>query len=278
MRRVQLIEIHDQAWFPAFLRDLVTDDLQALLNIGKPYRAILPQLREAIERTGADRVLDLCSGAGGPWPWLVGDFERRGSRIRVDLSDKYPNTNAQERAKGNLAQLHYHSESVDATRVPRELPGFRTLFTSFHHFPPEQARAILRDATASGQGIGVFEIPGRRPLTLLLLALIPIADILLVPFLRPLSVKQLVWRWLIPIVPLVLFFDGIVSCLRAYSPGELRGLIAYLSDAEYAWKIGCEKRGLLSLPITYLIGYPEMRAAHRGSSEENRELVRPLAQ
>jgi hypothetical protein len=91
-------------------------------------------------------------------------------------------------------------------------------------------------------------------------------------------VKQLVWRWLIPIVPLVLLFDGIVSCLRAYSPGELRGLIAYLSDAEYAWKIGYEKRRLLSLPITYLIGYPEMRAAHRGSSEENRELVRPLAQ
>ena len=46
MRRVQLFEIHDQAWFPAFLRDLVTDDLQALLNIGKPYGAILPQLSE----------------------------------------------------------------------------------------------------------------------------------------------------------------------------------------------------------------------------------------
>jgi len=276
MRRVQLIEIHDQAWFPAFLRDLVTDDLQALLNIGKPYGAILPHLGEAIERTGADRVLDLCSGAGGPWPWLIGAFERRGSRIRVDLSDKYPNTNARERAKTTFAQLHYHSESVDATRVPRELPGFRTLFTSFHHFPPEMAGAILRDATASGQGIGVFEIPGRRPLTLLLLLLIPIADILLVPFLRPLSVKHLVWRWLIPVVPLVLLFDGIVSCLRAYSPGELRGLLANLSGAGYTWKIGCQKRNLLSLPVTYLIGYPEMRAAHRGSREEKRELVRPM--
>jgi len=257
MRRMQLIEIHDQPWFPAFLRDQVTDDLQVLLNIGKPYGDILPQLREGIERSGADRVLDLCSGAGGPWPWLIAALEwLEGTRIRVELSDKYPNAEARERAQRDSVNLIYRAGSVDATRVPRELPGFRTLFTSFHHFPPAQACAILRGAKASGQGIGVFEIPGRRPLTLLLLPLIPIADILLVPFLRPLSPRHMVWRWLIPIVPLVLFLDGIVSCLRAYSPGELRELVANLSDAGYIWKIGCEKRGLLRLPITYLIGYP----------------------
>jgi hypothetical protein len=278
MRRIQLIEIHDQAWFPASLRDQVTDDLQVLLNIGKPYEAILPQLGEGIERAGADCVLDLCSGAGGPWPWLVDAIEREErQQIQVQLSDKYPNTSALERAKTNSANLRYHSDPVDATRVPRELPGFRTLFTSFHHFPAPQAREILRDAVASGRGIGVFEIPGRRPLTLLLLPLVLIADILLVPFLSPFSLKRLVWRWLIPIIPLVLLFDGIVSCLRAYSPGELRGLVANLSAAEYTWKIGCQKGSLLSLPITYLIGYPQSVAAHREPFEASSELRRSPA-
>ena len=97
MRRVQFFEIHDQPWFPSFLRDQVTDDLQVLLNIGKPYGDILPQLREGIERAGADRVLDLCSGAGGPWPWLADALERSGLRVCVELSDKYPNTQARER-------------------------------------------------------------------------------------------------------------------------------------------------------------------------------------
>src|SRR5437660_10489129 len=78
MRRVQFIEIHDQPWFPSFLRDQVTDDLQVLLNVGKPYADIVPQLREGIERAGADRVLDLCSGAGAPWPWLADDLQRSG--------------------------------------------------------------------------------------------------------------------------------------------------------------------------------------------------------
>src|SRR5580704_15793963 len=141
MRRVQLIEIHDQPWFPCFLRDQVTDDLQVLLNIGKPYRDILSQLRKGIERSGADGVLDLCSGAGGPWSWLIAALEwLEGMRIRVELSDKYPNAEARERAQLDSVNLIYRADSVDATRVPRELSGFRTLFTSFHHFPPEQAQ------------------------------------------------------------------------------------------------------------------------------------------
>jgi hypothetical protein len=260
MRRVQLIEIHDQPWFPAFLRDQVTDDLQILLGIGQPYGDILPQLREGIEHCGGDRVLDLCSGAGGPWPWLAEALERSGPRIHVELSDKYPNVEACRRAGRNSASLQYRDESVDATRVPPGLAGFRTLFTSFHHFPPQQAREILRDAVADRQGIGVFEIPGRRPLTLLLLPLVPIADIVLVPFLRPRpfarAAWRLVWRWLVPIVPLVLLLDGIISCLRVYSPGELRELSSGLAEGRYRWNIGCEKRGFLRLPITYLVGYP----------------------
>src|SRR5260370_207775 len=172
MRRVQLIEIHDQPWFPAFLRDLVTDDLQTLLSIGKPYGDILPQLREGIERAGADRVLDLCSGAGVPWPWLA---------------------------------------------------------------DPLRPRALGRAGW------------------------------------------KVVWTWLIPIVPVVLLFDGIVSCLRVYSPGELRELTCGLADDGYRWEIGCVKRGFLRLPITFLVGYPEKSPALRrsGSPKDARETADP---
>src|SRR5438309_2510844 len=121
MRRVQLLEIHDQPWFPSFLRDLVTDDLQVLLNIGKPYDDIVPQLREGIERAGADRVLDLCSGAGGPWPWLADTLRQGGLPICVELSDKYPNAQARERVRKDSGKLCYRDEPVDATRVPRGL-------------------------------------------------------------------------------------------------------------------------------------------------------------
>jgi hypothetical protein len=260
MRRIQFVEIHDQPWFPAFLRDMVTDDLQVLLNLGNPYRAIVQRLGRALERARTHGVVDLCSGAGGPWPWLLRAFDEEGLAIQVCLTDKYPNSEARASARAASAGgADYYSSPVDATRVPAGLRGFRTMFSSFHHFPPEQARAILQDAISSGQGIGIFELPGRHLLTLLLVLLVPIGAIA-VPFLRPRRwpglLARLVWTLLLPVVPAVLLFDGIVSCLRAYSLGELRQLAEGPAENKYAWEIGEEKRGALRLPITYLIGYP----------------------
>jgi hypothetical protein len=54
----------------------------------------------------------------------------------------------------------------------------------------------------------------------------------------------------------VLFFDGILSCLRTYSPKELLQLTSGLSASGYRWEVGEEGRRGLSGPITYLIEYP----------------------
>jgi len=75
MRRTELFEIHDHPWFPAFLRDLVTDALQALWCFSNSYKPILPLLQNTLARVGHERGLDLCSGGGGPWFKLVRDFE-----------------------------------------------------------------------------------------------------------------------------------------------------------------------------------------------------------
>jgi len=261
MRRMQLIEIHDQPWFPRFLRDQVTDALQLILQIGDFYRPIVGPLRRALENSGAHQIVDLCSGAGGPWLWLYKSlhthFDRQDtSTVSVCLTDKYPNAPAFARAQiASRNQIHFHPEPVAVSEVPPNLDGFRTLFASFHHFPPRKAQAILQDAVNHHQGIGVFEVPGRHFLTILLTLLVPIADLLVTPFLRPFRWSRLLWTYLVPIIPLILLFDGLVSCLRVYSPSELAELTEHLSFAsDYEWDIGEERAGLL--PITYLIGYP----------------------
>src|ERR1700682_5053355 len=63
-------EFHDQQWFPKSLRDGVTDALQFILSLGGIYRPIVPLLNKAVEVSGAARIVDLCSGGGGPWLWL----------------------------------------------------------------------------------------------------------------------------------------------------------------------------------------------------------------
>ncbi len=181
--------------------------------------------------------------------------------VSVCLTDKYPNVEAFGHA-GNASQnkIGFHSDPVDAAHVPAELKGFRTLFTSFHHFQPLEARALLQAAIDNQQGVGIFEVPGRSLFTVLLVFLVPIVALAVVLFIRPFRLSRLIWTYLIPVNPVVLFFDGIVSCLRAYSLDELSDLTRGLSASGYTWEIGEERSCLTSVPITYLIGYPSLTA------------------
>ena len=67
MRRYELFEIHDHPWCPTLLRDLFTEALQAIWNRTNSYHPIAPLLTEALTQTHSTQILDLCSGAGGPW-------------------------------------------------------------------------------------------------------------------------------------------------------------------------------------------------------------------
>ena len=236
MRRRHLFEIHDQPWCPPSLRDALTDFLQFTINLGRTYAAVVPLLRDAILRSGATSVLDLCSGAGGPWKTIGA-----GIPVPVRLSDKFPNRAV--------------SLTVDATAVPPDLPGFRTIFTAFHHFRPPEARAIIADAVHQGQGIGVFEISRRAPAQIALIALTWFAVLVFVPFIRPFRWSRLAWTYLPPVLPLVGAFDGVVSCLRTYSPAELRELLHGLDS--YDWQVGETRSAGSPLVVTYLVGVPK---------------------
>jgi hypothetical protein len=244
MGRLHLFEIHDQSWCPRSLRDALTDFLQFTINLGRTYAPVAPLLRDAVARAGATRVVDLCSGAGGPWRGL-----RQEIPVPVVLTDKYPNRAA--RSGG----LPFDPGPVDATAVPADLRGFRTMFTAFHHFRPAEARAILADAVQQRQGIGVFEISRRAPLEIAVIALTWLAVLMFVPFIRPLRWSRLAWTYLPPILPIVGLFDGIVSCLRTYSPTELRELSRGLDS--YDWEIGEMRSGWSPLVVTYLVGVPK---------------------
>jgi hypothetical protein len=128
------------------------------------------------------------------------------------------------------------------------------MFTSFHHFPPEEARAILQNAVDAREGIGIFEIPRRAPSTIGLTFAFIFMLFVCTPWIRPFRWLRLFWTFVLPIVPFVLLFDGVVSCLRAYRPQELREMVGKLAANDYVWEIGEHSTG--KMPITYLIGYP----------------------
>lgn len=254
MARIHLIEFHDQTWCPQVLRDCATEYLEFMIRKGRIYDPIGEKLVAAVKRSGATEITDLCSGSGGPWVSLHGAFRDAGVPVQVTLTDLYPNVTAFERVKRESGlEIELRDEPVDATNVPAELSGFRTLFSSFHHFRPEQARAILADAVAAGRGIAIVE-GTKRSLSLIVLALIlPLFVLLATPFIRPFRLSRLFFTYLVPLLPLLIWFDGVVSSLRTYSPDELRALVAGIDGSEHTWDIGELPVKPGQAPVTYLI-------------------------
>jgi SAM-dependent methyltransferase len=207
-----------------------------------------------MQQTGARRIVDLCSGAGGPWGELLKD----GWDVTVTLTDRYPNLAAFASAQACCPErLAYRTEPVDARQLPADLDGMRILFNSFHHFRPCEAREILADAVARRAPIGIFEVTELTPGKLLAVFSVLLLALAAAPFARPLSLSRLFWTWCVPLVPLCLFWDGLVSLVRAYTPAELAELAAVASSDDYRWEAGRIVPPWPGVPVTYLIGFPK---------------------
>jgi hypothetical protein len=259
MRRLHLFEFHELAGFPVVWRDLVTDFLSFFFRVFRPYVHAAPVLAEGLRATGDERIVDLCSGAGAPLLSVVEALETdEAASVSVVLTDLFPNLEAFRAAvEQGRGRVECVEDPVDATSVPAELDGFRTMFTAFHHFEPEQATRVLRDAARRRRGIAVFEITERKLwLWALPVLLIPLLVWVSTPWIRPLTWRRLLWTYLIPVVPLVAMWDGLVSNLRTYTPAELEAMAARLGGSDYRWRAG-RVRAIGPSGVTYLIGWPE---------------------
>ncbi len=121
---------------------------------------------------------------------------------------------------------------------------------------------LLADAVQSRQGIGAFEFSERSLRCVLATAISPLLVLIVTPWIRPFRWSRLFWTYAVPVVPLVVVFDGIVSCLRSYTPAELQALAAAAGTEDYTWETGVV-RGRAPIPVTYLIGYPAEPMAGR---------------
>lgn len=259
MARVQLFEFEDLPWFPQIVRECMTDFLSFLGQRGRVvYAGFAQRLAKALSATGDDTILDLCSGGGGPALAIRGLLaERLAGPVGVVLTDLYPNLPrlqlAHAEGKGHVTYLEW---PVDATQVPESLLGFRLICNAFHHLPPKAARKCLADAVSQRQGIAVVEMAARSATGLFGVTLGTSAVLVVTPFIRPVRLSRLLLTYLIPVVPLCTWWDGVVSCLRAYSPEELALLVRGLPENDYVWDIGQLPVPYAPTRLSYLIGYP----------------------
>ena len=258
MGRMHLFELEDQPWFPRLIRAYMQDHLRFMGDWSGPaYQGFVEKLKAALERVGQREILDLCSGGGGPVKIILQKLQVQGVAATARLTDLYPNTEAYEQLERESdGAIQGHSSPVNATNVPPELNGFRLMANGFHHFRPEDARMVLADAVTKQRSIAVIEMVSRSALAFVSVGIGFLAVFIATPFVKPFRLSRLFFTYVLPVIPLCVLWDGLVSCLRVYSPDELRTLVSRLGPTEYDWDIGRLRTGPGA--ATYLIGTPRL--------------------
>ena len=265
MQRVHLVELEDLSWLPAAIRDGGTDVLDFLFARIGFYRALVPELVALMDTVGTRCLVDLCSGGGGGALAMRALLLEGGHEgLELVLTDRYPSAAAAARAQAlGDPGVRWHAAAVDAFHVPPELhTGIRTMYGALHHFRPEGVQTLVQAAVNDGVPLAFFDVaapPALRKLPGVLAPLLAVPNMvmlfatcaLLVPFVRPFRFTRALLTYLLPAIPLLFAWDGMVSGLRAYTPEELLALAKAVPGSErYAWKA---TRGGTAL---CLVGYP----------------------
>lgn len=261
MKRVQLFEFEDLSWFPDVIRSGMTRVLGAMHRVTKLHETLANECLQVMDKSDENSILDYCSGSGGAMPEVLEEIQKTNSTITLELSDKYPNKESIKRFSKRDG-ITYHDESIDASKIERKRPGLKTIVNAFHHMPADSARNILRTAQAQGDTILIYEMAENKIPLLLWWLFLPIGlcivflmALILTPFAKGVTLSQIFFTYIIPIIPMCYAWDGQASMPRIYSPADIDKLLEEIGSKEgYEWEFRAAKNRKGKKQGTILLG------------------------
>lgn len=259
MKRIHLFEFEDFAWFPGWLRRCMMRLISVMHDLIGSSHKIAKLIAKPLRESHFSTILDLCSGSGGPMPEVLQILHDKYDMpdTRLTLTDLYPDLNTAEvlnNQDGN--NINYLTNSIDATQIDSQRSGFRTMIGSFHHMRPPEARKILTSVQNSGQPILIFEISDNSTPVGLWWIAFPINFLMtffITPMVRPMTWQQIVFTYIIPVIPICFGWDGAVSNARTYTLNDIDELLRDIDSTGYTWEKGIIEGKTNQI---YLLGLP----------------------
>ena len=211
--------------------------------------------------------------------------DAEGQDVDFILTDLHPHITAWKQARdaSEYGALGYVPAPVDAARATKEIlelaqagkkkdgrtarrekqsqkKMFRLFSLAFHHFDDDLAVKILRNTLQTSDGFAIFELQGRD-----------VGNLFTVLAMAPVLMAgswwwfwgqwtHLFWTYIIPVVPFVLVYDGLVSCLRTRREGEIMALLRKASSGidggweGWTFEVGEELHTWPGGTISYFVG------------------------
>lgn len=246
MKRIQLFEFEDFSALPQFIRKGVTGLLEVFHRMMGSAVLVANELDKLRQLHDFNRIVDLGSGSGGIMPSVLHTLNSNHPEMPIELllSDKFPNPDVVNQInKAELPSVKYASQSVNATELSNAPVGLKTMIACFHHMPPMSARTILRSVAENKQGMFIYEVASNNiplllwwlllPLSLLILA---IMALVMTPFMKGVGPLQLIFTYLIPIIPLIYAWDGQASLIRTYTKKDMAPWLLELENHGMQWE------------------------------------------
>ena len=266
MKRVYIFEFEDAPWFPSFLRNSMTDLLIVLNRTFGATESLTAFIRELNKQHNFTQIVDLGSGSGGAMPEVVETLteEAPGENISLLMTDLYPNQEAIDLYNSqNNPNIHYKTTAVNACDLTNAPKGLKTMVNSFHHLSPTEAQSVLHSAQKNKDCLLIYELADNKIPFPVLCIFLPfglfiniIFALVLSPFVRQVTITQLVFTYIIPIIPLCFAWDGQASYARIYTFQDIDLLLEGCEDEHYRWEKGYLKDRLGNGIGTYVLGLP----------------------
>jgi hypothetical protein len=230
-----LFEWIDVEWLPTSLCNTMREILEC--GNARPFRPyyswVAGEVKRQIIREGYRNAVELGAGTAPITRLLAADPDLKS--VRLIVSDLKPDTEVfhelEERYAGRVVPEY---EPVDFSS-PRSWPPKTLLYLSgaFHHLPPSIRHQVLQSLTNSADRTMMLE-PLRKSPVSMFFVFFSIFPALLLPLWfinRPGRLKRFLWCWLLPIAPILFWWDGVVSCLRMWTDAEWAEALAQISPS-----------------------------------------------
>ena len=226
-RSWHLFEFMDVAGIPAGLRRTLREILEC--GNSRPFRQYYDWAASKVEHEARQgkyrRIVELGAGTA-PIARFLAKSSRRDDAPTLIPCDVHPDIDAYRSLEaaypGRVAPIF---TPVDFSQ-PCAWESDTLLFLSatFHHVLPEARLSALDALLSSGRRIVICE-PLQNRLSSFGYVVLSILPTMLLPLLfieRPGRLRRVLWCWLLPVAPLMFWWDGWVSCLRQWDADEWR--------------------------------------------------------
>jgi hypothetical protein len=252
LKRLHLFEFCDQTWLKGAWREAYLDGLNTTFKMFKFHDGLTKPFNTWLSKSKSNHVLELCSGGGGPIDTLIKN-QNSNKELKITLSDLTPDVKAFEAIKNKYPKnIDYVETSTDATNTKELNANLIFMCSSFHHFSPDMAKKILLNASKNSNGIFIREILSRNFFNMIS-SIFNLLPLMLTPFFSGrFTFFKLLITTIVPIVPLMIIFDGIVSVFRTYTTEEIMTMLPEEMKKNWHWTTGSNKVcGLLQAPFIY---------------------------